>query len=562
MQVSHRIADFQAECCESVYEGLMNRCFIRALKNNVELTPEIAKECVAYSTNVLRNAGGISLLTNAIESADPKSKAFLSRISDECVLVGTEMSRDMILSDAVKSALEAEMDDMAPKEDESEDMDMDPEDTTLEDEMNNLDSYSASPEMPKEFKNKDISEIQLDTQITNKELDALKSAAAKTDLDEISGIISDKVSNVLQAEKVQRYKLNEEKERLKTAIMDNPSNDVNDENAAEAVMARMLAVPTSDLESSVYNSLFSTLQRRAIESILAYENVNVSVADMLTELTVNNTMPIFKPLKKSFESVVERATFMTAAMECGDDGHMDDIMKKATTLATIVYTMLEMLHTTKLNSCGPMDVKAMVNKNAKNVAPTNDVASVINSDYKKAIEENKRRIYKCTEASEAEAIRSSLISTKVNLMAAKESGIAIKNDVIDQITNIIELANKRIEDLNKPASEGATLDRMTSARATDLGNLNLIASSIKYKNFDNVKFRCIESTDSRATFDVYADKGKSNVYKTQLRVVGMEGVEPAKYIKYLVTKSKFNDITKNDEPLDYAVIYNSVTTSF
>jgi hypothetical protein len=557
LQVSHRVADFQAECCESVFEGLMNRCFLRALKDNIDLNQDIANECVAYSTNVLRNAGGISLLMNTIESADPKTKSFLSRIANECVAVGCEMSKDMILSDAVRCALEAGEDE------EPMDMDdeVDPEDTTLEDELGNLDNYSASPEMPAEFKNKDISDIQLDTKITEKELNALKQAAAKTDIDAVSNVISDKVSNVLQSEKFQRHMLNEEKERLKTAIMDNPGNDVNDENAAEAVMTRMLAVPTADLDTTVYNSLFSTLQRRAIESILAYENVNIPVSDILTELTINNTFDIFKPMQKTFESVTERATFMSAAMECGDDTQMDEVMKKATTIATIVYTMLEMLNTTKLNSCTPMDVKHMVTKNAKNVAPTNDVANVVNRDYKRAIEDNKRRIYKCTETSDVEAIKAKLINTKVNLMSAKESGIAINDDVIVQLSNIIDIADRRIDELSKPAEESVMIDRMTTARAADVGNLNLIASSIKYKNFDNIKFKCVESTDTTATFDVFADKGKENVYKTHLYVKGLEGVEVDKYMKYLVSKSKFNDMTKNDEPIDFAVIHNGHLTS-
>lgn len=561
LQVSNRVSHFQAECCESVYEGLMNRCFIRSLKDNIDLSNGIASECVKYSTNVLRNAGGIQLLTNAIEAADVKTKTFLSRISDECVKIGAEMSRDMILSDAVKSALEAGEDGLIDDPDLNEDYE-EPDDVTLNEELDRLDNYGAPPEMPKEFRNKDISDIQLDTKITEKELSALKSAAAKTDLDEISEIISDKVSDVLQVEKVQRFKLNEEKERLKAAIIDNPTNDITDENAAEAVMTRLLAIPTANLESTVYNSLFATLQRRAIESVLAYEHTDMSVSDILTEITVNNTFGIFSPAKKTFESVVERASIMTAAVECGDSMHMDGIIEKATMLATIVYTMLEMLHTTKLNSCGPMDVKNMMTKNVKDVAPTNDVANIVNSDYKRAIECNKRRIYKATESDEVEAIRSKFIDTKMKLMSAKESGIDIKDDVITQISNLINLAEQRIADLNTPAEESTMLDRMTGARATDLGNLNLIASAIKYKNFDNVKFKCIESAGAEATFDVFAEKGKDRVYKTTLQVVGMEGVDPAKYIKYLVSKSKFNEIMNNNEPLDYCVISEGVTTAF
>ena len=564
MQVSNRVADFQAECCESVYEGLMNRCFINALKKNVPLSPEMAKECVDYSTRVLRNAGGISLLMNVIESADPKTKNFLTRISNECVEIGCEMSKDMILSDALRSALEESDMDVEPAGDEEDDMNMpDPEETTLDEELENLDGYGAPPEMPKEFKNKDISEIQLDTKITSKELEALKKAATNTSLDDISEIISDKVGNVLQAEKVQRFKLNEEKERLKTAIMDSPKNAISDENAAESAMERMLAVPTANLDTSVYTTLFSTLQRRAVESVLAYENTNMKVSDILTELTVNNTLPVFKPLVRTFESVLDRAAFMTAAMECSDDDHMDDVIQKATTFATIVYTMMEMLHTTKLNSCSPKDVKDMVTKNAKDVAPTNDVANVINSDYKRAIECNKRRIFKCKEAADADAIRAHLINTKANLLTAKESGISINDDVVDQVSNLIDLATDRYELLSKPAKESVFIDRMTTARSADLGNLNLIASVVKYKNFDNVKFKCIESSGTNASFDVYVEKGKDRVYTSRLNVSGMESVEPEKYVKYLVSKSKFNDITtKDNQPLDYAVIYDGHITAF
>lgn len=557
MQVTNKVSQFQAECYESVFEGLMNRCFIQSLKKNIPMNNDIANECLKYSTQILRNAGGISLLTNALENASGTDKCVLDRLLTDCVRIGTEMSRDMILGDAVKSAMEA-MDD---EDDLGDDMDgsSDPEDSSLEEELNNLDSYSQPPEMPKEFKNKDISDIQLDTRITSKELNALKSAASKTDLDAMSEIISDKVSNVLQAEKVNRYKLSEEKERLKTAIVNNPNNAISDANAAESAMERMLAVPMSYLDSTVYSSLFSTLQHRAMESLLAYENVNIPVADILTEITVNHTFPIFKPLKKSFESVLDQATFMTAAMEAIDDEHMNCIIEKATTFATIIYAMLEMLHTSKLNKCGPMDVKDMIlNKKVKDLAPTNDVANVINSDYKKAIENNKRAIFKSTEAADVEAIKNKLITSKVNIMTAKESGIAIKNEVVDALSHLIDIADKRLSDMSAPAKEEAFLDRMTSTRSTDVGKLNLIASSIKYKNFDNLRFKCTESIGNTASFDVFANKGKDIVYKTRLDVVGMENVDPAKYIKYLVARSKFSD----RPGIDYAVTYNSQTTSF
>ena len=143
-------------------------------------------------------------------------------------------------------------------------------------------------------------------------------------------------------------------------------------------------------------------------------------------------------------------------------------------------------------------------------------------------------------------------------MTAKESGLAIKDVVLEELSHLIDIANKRIEDLNKPANEGAVLDRMTSARSVDIGKLNLIASSIKYKNFDNIRFKCTESVGNMASFDVYANKGKTPVYKTRLDVIGMESVDPAKYIKYLVNKSKLVD--KAD--VDYAVTYNSNTTVF
>ena len=557
MQIANKVSQFQAECYESVFEGLMNRCFLKSLKNNIPMNNDIANECIKYSTQVLRNAGGISLLTNAIESASGTDKFVLDRILTDCVRIGTEMSRDMILGDAVRGAMEA-IDDEEDDFDEDVEAD-DPEDSSLDEELTNLDNYSQPPEMPKEFKNKDISDIQLDTRITSKELNALKSAASKTDLDAMSELISDKVSNVLQAEKVNRYKLNEEKERLKTAIINNPNNAISDADAAESAMDRMLAIPMSNLETTVYTSLFSTLQHRAMESLLAYENVNIDVADILTEITVNNTFPIFKPLKKSFESVVDQATFMTAAMEECDDEHMKCVIEKATMFATIIYAMLEMFHTSKLNKCGPMDVKDMVlNKNVKNVAPTNDVASVINSDYKKAIENNKRAIFKSTEAADVEAIKNKLITSKINIMTAKESGLNIKDEVVNELSHLIEIADRRIADLSAPAKEGAFLDRMTNTRAADVGKLNLIASSIKYKNFDNIRFKCTESVGNMASFDVYANKGKDTVYKTRLDVVGMESVDPAKYIKYLVSKSKLNERSN----IDYAVTYNSQTSSF
>lgn len=556
------VALFQLQCCESVYEALMSKCFIKALKPNIPLSPEIAKECATYCTAVLRNAGGIGLLTNAIESATGSKKSFLQRFNDACVSTGLQISTEAVLNDAMWSAIEdAEEDDVPTDVDLGEDEDdldeyddMDPDDIDDEPE-------EAAPEMPKEFKGKTIDQIQLDTKISEKELGKLKSAADKVDLDDISQIISDKVTNVIQAEKVQRYKLNEEKERIKQAIIDDSSNAIEDENAAESAMDTMLNVPLSRLDTGVYTTLFSTIQRRAIESTMIYENGNVSVADMLTELTVNNTMDCFHPVNKTFYDATSRAIEMSVITEDCDEEHMEKVINSATTFATIVYTMLEMLHTMNLNTCTPKDVKAVVTKNAGKVAPTNDVCNAINKNATAAIEDKKKFIMACAKKNDTIGLENAISDIKVikgRLIQAKENvGLKINDSIMPQLDNLIDIASQKkaaIEAQYTMGNESASYDRVTAARRSDISRMDSIARALRSKNFDNIKFKCCESSGESTIFSVSAERGKTPVYKTELCVAAMESIAPEKYIKYLINGSKLKDVTPNNETPDYCVI--------
>lgn len=560
------VSRFQEECCESAFEALFNRCFINALKNNIPLSPEIAKECVDYSKKVLRNAGGISLITNALECAKtPAKKDFLLRFNNACVEAGMEMSLSFILDDAVKSAIEdAEEDDMDNIVDEEDDGEYDDFDD-IDDEDEEIDEEPKQPEMPSVFKGKDVSQIQLDTKISDKELNQLKTAANKVDLDNISNIVSDKVANVLQAEKVQRFKINEEKERIKQAIIADPSNAIEDDNAAESAMDRLLAVPLGKLDISVYTTLFSTIQRRAIESILVYERGNTPVSDILSELTVNNTFDIFHPEKKSFYDATLKAIEMTAVTECTDDCHMEKVINNATIFATIVYTMLELLHTMNLRSCTPTDVKCLLTKNADCVTPSNDVATTINKNATAAIECDKKKIYGLKDCESLENEISDIKVLKGRLVQAKESaGLKIDDSIMPKLDELISIAENRRDSIMAEFTSGCesannTIDRLTRIKQADVSSMNSIARALKHKNFDNVKFKCCECAESTAMFRVSAEIGKTPVYTTELVVSGMESTSPDKYINYLLKKSNMKDIVHGEEKPDYCVIFEGKT---
>ena len=565
---SSTINNFQCNCIESAFEAIVSKCFIDALKKNIPFSPTIAAECAEYSKKVLRNAGGISLLTNAIESFNDSNISklgFLERFNNACVEAGLEMSSSMILRDACMSAIEDANDDSDDFGDNSE---PEMEEDAYEDEEDMIDDEEPvedeAPEMPKEFKGKPIDEIQLDTKISPKELDALKRAADKIDLEEISQVVSDKVANVIQAEKVQRFKLNEEKERIKQAIIDDPSNGIEDENAAESAMETMLNVPVSKLDTAVYTTLFSTLQRRAVESVMTYERGNTSVSDILAEITVNNTFDIFTPEQMTFFDATSRAVEMTIATEACDDDHMENVIKNSTIFATIIYTLLETLHTMNLNTCCPTDVKKIITKDADDVTARTKVESKMN-DYKEALEAKKKCIISCAKKRDVVGLENVISDIKIikgRLITAKENvGFNIKPEIMTELDSLIDLATTEITSIedgyNKGMESTTGYDKITGARESDISQMNSIARVLKYKTFDNIKFKCCESAGSSAVFSVSAEVGKAPVYTTELKVTGMESaITPDRYIGYLCKNSKLSDLTKANENIDICVVNN------
>ena len=560
------INNFQCNCIESAFEAIVSKCFIDALRKNIPFNSTIAAECAEYSKKVLRNAGGISLLTNAIESFNDSNISklgFLERFNNACVEAGLEMSSSMILRDACMSAIEDANDD---SDDFGDDSEPEMEEDAYEDEEDTLDDEEPvedeTPEMPKEFKGKPIDEIQLDTKISPKELDALKKAADKIDLEEISQVVSDKVANVIQAEKVQRFKLNEEKERIKQAIIDDPSNGIEDEDAAESAMETMLNVPVSKLDTAVYTTLFSTLQRRAVESVMTYERGNTSVSDILAEITVNNTFDIFTPEQMTFFDATSRAVEMTIATEACDDDHMENIIKNSTIFATIIYTLLETLHTMNLNTCCPTDVKKIITKDADDVTARTKVESKMN-DYKEALEAKKKCIISCAKKRDVVGLENAISDIKIikgRLITAKENvGFNIKPEIMTELDSLIDLATTEITSIEDTYNRGmestTSYDKITGARESDISQMNSIARVLKYKTFDNIKFKCCESAGSSAVFSVSAEVGKTPVYTTELKVTGMESViTPDRYISYLCKNSKISDLTKANENIDICVV--------
>ena len=562
---------FQLECCESAFEALFNKCYIKALAPNMPsiTKPELLTECVNYSTQVLKNAGGIKLLTDAIENAKSSAnKSFLQNFCNACVEAGNEMALSMLSTSIATEEGEPEMSEQeepAPEETDEEANQNSPEEdveTDVEDEQE--EPEEIVPEMPKIFKGKEINEIQLDTKITDKELESLKSAAAKVDIDNIATIVSDKVANVLQAEKVNRYKINEEKERLKRAIIDDPSNSADDDATAESVMQTLLEVPLDKIDSPVYNSFFSTLQRRVMESVIVYGNSNTQVADILTEITANETLPIFNPVKMSFQDACTRAIEMTVATESLDPAVMQNIAEKATTFATMIYTLIEMLNTTGLHKCTTNEVKCIMNKDTAPVSPTNDVVQTVNAGVEPAIERYKKRILCMNTCEQVNKAVENIKALKGKLAAARENtGMRINDNVFSKLDELIEFGNKRaaaIEQSLSAGTESAFIDTVSRVREADIGRLDSVARVLKYKNYDNVVFRCLEATSTEAAFAVDARLGNNKVYSTTLNVAGMEAVEPDAYMNYILKKSKLHDIAPNNQIPEFCVVCNGKKT--
>lgn len=562
-KVSDPVERFQLECCEIAFESLFSKCFIDSLAPNVSIThnKEVIAECTNYAKKAIRNAGGISILTNAIENVkDPFKKEFLTDFSNACVEFGNALSVGKFVDHAVKAATEAEDTDIDETDIDDTD-DIADEEDSIDD---TPDDVVSAPEMPKAFAGKELSEIQLDTRISDADIAKLKKAADKVELDNVSKIVSDKVANVIQAEKVTRYKLDEEKERLKQALIDDETNAIDDDKAAESAMESLIDVPLARYDVRTHQTLFSTLQRRAVEALMSYklDSDKVHASDVLTEITVNCTTEAFKPESMSFYSAATKAIEMTVANECSDPESMKKIVSNATTFATIIYTLIELMHTMSLHTCTPGEVKNICTKDC-NVTSVNDVACVINKNASAAIENNKKNIFKMASVEDVENAISDVKVLKGNLIDAKESsGIPIDQVVFDKLDDLIQCGEQKIVDIEnnfKSATESAMIDRISRYKEEDIYRLNNIARAIKYKTFDNIKFRCKEAAGGNAMFAVEACMGKTPVYTSELNVVGMESATPERYIQYLVQKSSIKSVIPRGEQPDYCAIVGGHT---
>lgn len=546
------------ECYEIAFESLFIKAYVDSLTPNVNCSSkDVANECTNYARRAIRNAGGISVLTNAVQhETDPFKKEFLNDFVNECVNIGNTMSDKILAKQVMKSAIESDAN-----------IDMDDPDIGDDDEdSDDISDEPVEPTLPSTFANKDITQMQLDTKISDSDIENLKKAASKLDLDSISKVVSDKVADVIQAEKVTRFKMDEEKERLKQALMNVDTNDITDENVAESAMESLLHVPLSKYEVTAHRTFYSTLQRKAMESILSLKkDANVDAADTLMDITTNYTTKAFTPVELSFKEAATRVIEMTVANECLDQTAMQDTVSKATILATVIYTLIELMHTTSLYKCTPKEVKDICTKEC-DISKVNDVANTVNKNVTAAVEMNKKAMSKMVDIEDVQDLGASYAELKTKLQNAKEScGIPISDAVFTELDNLITYGENRVIDIQnsyKKASESlTTYDSLSRIREDDIHRLNSIAGAIKYKTFDNIKFRCKEATESCAVFSVEACIGKTPIYASQLNLVGLENVEPEKYVQYILEKSRIKEITPRGEQPDYCAIVNGHTYS-
>lgn len=622
------VENYQLDCYEMAFESLFSKCFVDSLYPNVNIKGknEVIAECVDYAKKTLRNAGGISILTNAIESTDdPYKKEFLTEFNNTCVELGNSMVVGRVIDHAVNSradeafglfnknkksaSKDVNFDDITAKytkinkdlsekrqalssdsnsddkkkfgrimnnrplrsslvteeydedTDEVDDIDIEEDEDIDTADVEKNDIVSNEPEMPKSLAGKDIGEVQLDSKISDKDIDNLKKAASKIDISNISKIVSDKVADVIQAEKVARFKLDEEKERLKQALINDENNSIEDENAAESAMESMLEIPLSKYDVRTHTSLFSTLQRRAVESIMSYkmDSNNVNTSDVLSEITINNTLDIFKPQQMTFYSAATKAIEMTVVNESADPETMQKIVSNATIFATIIYTFIELLNTMSLHTCTRNEIKDICTKNC-NVSSVNDVACVVNKNATAAIENNKKNILKMTSIEDVNNAISDIKILKGNLVDAKEqAGVPIEQSVFDKLDELIEYGERRIATIEsgfKALTESAVDIGIAKNKDADVSKLNGITAAIKYKTFDNVKFVCKEAADGKGVFAVEACLGKTPIYTSNLLVTGMESATPERYVQYLVQRSNLKSVTPRGDQPDYCAVVN------
>lgn len=219
-----------------------------------------------------------------------------------------------------------------------------------------------------------------------------------------------------------------------------------------------------------------------------------------------------------------------------------------TALATIVYTLLQTMHSMNLVRITPV----MVKKCCYGVSPCEDrrPANLDNFDVRvrSALEKQCRRVNRMRYAPDVESAIDELNNIRSKVYTARDYGFKIEDDTVSAIESAISRAlikKNEIEcaleaTLNTPKSSYGNSSKYFE---TDIANMNRLTRTFANKPVDAIEFRCTEGAE---VINVIGIKDGHNVVNTSFALESSIDVPTANYLKRLVGLSKIKDVSFGD----------------
>lgn len=564
------------------FHTVVNKVFLGALPiSESEMTRENTLAISTYSLKALESAGGFGLLEKAIENTtDPYKLNFLTEIKEVCESAAMTVANRVAMEDAGDDSSSddssSDNNDSNDNNDSSDDK-SDSEDSGAEprfddekvkedsDEKTSIDDIKAPDDTkPVPLKPEIIrhgipyQKLKADAKMTDKEYANFVESMGKLDLPEISKKINERVEVALKAEKETYKMIDEADQRLKDAITDKAEDEGDSltDSQAEEVKESMLSVPLKGKQRS-HMSLFSKLQASAFEAVQLegytdYDNIS---ADILLGVTENFTIPgIFGHTEPTVEQAINSALNYTLYQEANECVNPRDAMVIGNAVATIVYTLLQTMHSMNLVRITPLMVKqCCVSRGpfeARRVNPMDDFDVRVRA----ALEKNNKQVSGTRYTTDVESAIENLNRIRSKVYTARDHGLPVKESTIRAIEASINMALKKKSSLDA-AMESVVSPGMygTSPRyfETDVCSMNRLMNTFRNTPVDAIEFACKEGA---TRINVVGLLNGKNIKNSTIVLENAVDVPTASYLKALVIQSKL-------PTMSFGTVHPTITTN-
>lgn len=556
------------------FHTAVNKVLLGALPiDNSEMTRENVIAISTYSLKALESAGGFGLLEKAIENTkDPIKKNFLCELRSVCEESAMEVANRIAMEAEFGTAQAGDVvnDNAAPDSDtpatDNDNSGADPnlDDETMKNDPENDDTSIDDVKAPDDTKQVPIKpevirqgvpfkDLLADAKMTDKEYQSYVDKLGKFDLPEVSKAINERVAIAMKAEKETYRMVDEADQKLRDAIVDKADDegDTLTEDQAEEIKESMLAVPLKNSHRD-HLSLISKLQTAAIESLQISNTTNYDRIDpyQLLNITENYAIDgIFShtepSLEQSFDAALNLVRYQ-AAIESVIDPQQAVVL--GTAMATVVYTLLQTLHSMNLVHITPV----MVQRCCHRITPFEDRHPHGLDDFdvkvRSALEKQNRRIHRMNYAPDVESAIEELNHVRSKVYTARDKGFDIEDATVEAIENVINAALDKKNNLNA-ALEATLVPPSTSYGhsgrylESDICSMNRLTRTFRNQPVDAIEFICTEGAN---VINVIGIKDGKNVKTTSIALEANLDVPTASYLKRLISSSNITSLSYGD----------------